>query len=509
MDTDGKPVSIGFKYPNQSYKIRSLTKKEFTWKGDATNAGLFGQDKFPAGGHKYVAITEGEFDALSIYQTIRVPAVSVRSSSSALSDLATARSWINQHERIYFCFDSDAAGKDACHRCAKLFDYNKILCLDFAPLKDANDYLQAGKDDVLRNIWWNAKPYLPESIVSSFDEFDKILTTPAKQGIPYPFPTLTEMTYGLRTGESVLITAKEGIGKTEFMHAIEYGLLKNTEDRVGAIYLEEPKLRHLQALAGLELGLPVHLPGVTANDNISDALRTAVKEDHRLLLYSHFGSRDPEDLLDTIRFMVSARNVRWVLLDHISMAVSGLAAEADERRAIDYLSNRLELQVKELDYGLIMACHVNDNGDTRGSRMPGKIADIRIDLTRNTLADDPIARNTLGLSISKNRFSGKTGPAGELFFDQSTFSMSEIIHGESEIQGSSSIQGSDVDPSKAFWAQSSDKGTSPDGSRTLDLYSTTSTPTQENWKMEAQGRTMGQTQTPANDNVRSMERLLA
>jgi len=35
------------------------------------------------------------------------------------------------------------------------------------------------------------------------------------------------------------------------MHSIEHQLLTETDDAIGAIFLEEPKRRHLQAIAGL------------------------------------------------------------------------------------------------------------------------------------------------------------------------------------------------------------------------------------------------------------------
>jgi len=108
IDEDGEPFSIGYPYPNGSYKIRDLSKKEFYTKGDISQAGLFGQDKFSIGGHKYVTITEGELDALSLYQSIKGPVVSVRSSSSAVRDCSNVRAWLNSYERIYLAFDADS-----------------------------------------------------------------------------------------------------------------------------------------------------------------------------------------------------------------------------------------------------------------------------------------------------------------------------------------------------------------------------------------------------------------
>jgi twinkle protein len=429
---DGRPISVGFSYPNGSVKARYLDKKSFFVIGDIANAGLFGRDKFSAGGSKYVTITEGEYDALALHQALggQAPVVSVQSSSSAVRDCTRDLDFLQSFERVYLAFDGDAKGREAASRVAKLFDPNKVYLVRLTKRKDANEYLQAGEANELKNIWWNSRKYMPETIISSLDEFAEILSQEPKAGIPYPFPTLTEMTYGIRTGESVLITAQEGIGKTEFMHAIEYQLLQNTTWNIGAIFLEEPKKRHLQALAGIHLQKPAHLPdsGCTQSEIIT-ALQQAVGVDDRLHIYSHFGSDDPEQLVDTIRFLVVARNCRVVLLDHISMAVSGLAGD-DERRALDFLSTRLEMLVKELDFALILVSHVNDEGLTRGSRYISKVADIRIDLFRDVKGGSTLTE----LIVSKNRYCGRTGSAGTLDFNRQKYLLYEVKEPDNDSQ---------------------------------------------------------------------------
>src|SRR5258705_7644918 len=131
-------------------------------------------------------------DALPIF-------VSVRSSTSAQSDCAIDRSWLNSFERIYIAFDGDEQGRSAAAQVAKLFDYSKVYLVRFpgGTRKDANDYLRAGERDELAGLWWNARKYLPETIVSAFSDFDKIIHEKPKSGVPYPFPTLNYMTYGI------------------------------------------------------------------------------------------------------------------------------------------------------------------------------------------------------------------------------------------------------------------------------------------------------------------------
>lgn len=423
VDAEGKPIEIGFRYPNGAYKVRDLEKKEFravaSPSGESiSSAGLFGSDVFSAGSHRYVTITEGEFDAIALHQVLGGPVVSVQSATSAARDVTAARSWINSHEGIYLCFDADAAGRRAVADVARLFDYNKVFDVKLTRHKDANAYVEAGEGEELRKVWWNARKYQPDSIISTLSDFKTILESkPVSWGTPYPWPTLNAMTYGIRTGESVLITAQEGVGKTEIMHAIEHKILKETDHAVGAIFLEEPKHKHLQILAGIELGKPVHLPdqGGTTTE-IYGAIQDLVRTDGRLNVYNHFGSDDPNSLLDAIRFLVSSMGCRYILLDHITMACSGLASEQDERRALDYIATRLEVMVVELDFALIVVSHINDDGKTRGSRMISKLANIRIDASRDTLAEDIVERHTIDLVMPKNRPAQKTGRAGRLIY---------------------------------------------------------------------------------------------
>jgi twinkle protein len=430
IDKDGKPVSIGFHYPNGAMKIRGWVKKEFHTQGDIGKAGLFGRDRFAAGSHAYVVITEGEIDAPSLHQVLRVPCVSVQSASSAVRDCTVDRAYLNSFERIYLAFDSDAAGREALRGVAKLFDPNRVYTLNFDTRKDANEFLEHGEEDALRTIWKNSRKYLPDNLISSVSDFKKALLSTISAGVPYPFECLNKMLYGIRPGETVLIKAQEKVGKTEVMHFIEHKLLTETDDNVGAIFLEEAQQRHVQSLVGIQLGRPVHLPDCHCpEDQMVDALQQVVQRDDRLYIHTNFGSNDGEVLLDTIRYLVSARNCRYILFDHLTMACVGMAEE-DERRKLDWLSTRLEMMVKELNFALIIVSHVNDMGQTRGSRYPTKVADITIDLSRDLMSDDPVRRRTIDIAVPYNRFCSNTGYAGSIIFDPSTYTFEEVANAD-------------------------------------------------------------------------------
>jgi twinkle protein len=435
VDPTGKPVSLGYQYPGGGIKVRSLADKQFWSTGSMSAPGLFGQDKFPAASSKSITITEGELDALSVFQMLgsSYPAVSVRSASSARKDCQQAFDYLNSFEKIYLALDNDEPGRKASREVASLFDFNKVFEVKLDAYKDANEYLTKDKLREFKNVWWNAKRYLPEGVVSSLSEFRRILDEDKeKPSIPYPFGTLQERTMGIRTGEFILVTAPEGIGKTEFIRRLEHHLLSTTVVPIGCIHLEETKSRQLKGLAGIELGAPAHLPtGNVSHEEIEGALAKLTSgRDDRLHIYSHFGSDDPDILLETIRFLVCVCGCKYVFLDHITMVVSGLETD-DERRTLDYLSTKLATMCHDLDFTLFCISHVNDDGKTRGSRNISKVANLRIDLSRNLVAELEEDRNKTFVTVSKNRYAGKTGPAGVLAFDVDEFILKEdyqVLH---------------------------------------------------------------------------------
>ena len=425
VDDEGKPISIGFKYPDGWFKVRELSKKAFHTQGDI-KPGLFGRNLYDHGSHKCVVITEGEADALAFWQVTRVPAVSVRSASTALADCTADYSWLQSFERVYLALDGDAPGRQATADVARLLDRERTYHVRFTRHKDALAYVEAGEQTELMNLWERSKKYLPETLISSLSEFQAILEREPPKGVPYPFDKLNEATYGIRTGETVLVTAAEGVGKTEFLHAIEHSILTKTDWKIGAIFLEETTRRHLESLASIELQRPCHLPDSgCSHDQIVGAVNKVLGMDDRLFLDTTFGSFSTSDLNDQIRFLVSGCGVRCIMLDHVSMAVSGSERTEDERKALDHFFTTQEMMVKELDYSLIVVSHVNDFGQTRGSRWGSKVADVRIHLDR----DLDNGSNIVNISIKdKNRFGGKTGFIGSYIFDPLTRQYKEVAN---------------------------------------------------------------------------------
>ena len=53
-----------------------------------------------------------------------------------------------------------------------------------------------------------------------------------------------------------------------------------------------------------------------------------------------FGSCDPDSLLSDIRYLVMTHEVKWIVLDHLSILLSGNESN-DERKMIDVVMTKL------------------------------------------------------------------------------------------------------------------------------------------------------------------------
>jgi twinkle protein len=424
-----------YKYPWEGTKVRLIKKftkaqdtDAFYTEGNMKRSGLFGKDKFDAGSTRSVTITEGEEDTLSVYQMLNgvSAVVSIQSAGAGKSDCIADRDWLNSFDRIYLCLDNDDPGRKAADAIAPLFDFNKVYHVKLNKHKDGNDYLTKGDGEVFRNTWYAAKRFIPEGIISTYSEFRDILKGDEGKVLgTYPFPSLEKSLRSIREGEIILFDAMEGIGKTEILRAIEYHLLTTTDHNLGVIHLEESKKRQLQGYAGLFEKKPMHYEENDDPRKVMEILEKLTGRDNRLHLYSHFGSDDPNIIIDRIRFLVAVLDCKIVTLDHITMVVTGLNVE-DERRALDQLSTRLAMLVQELNFALILISHVNDHDQTRGSRNISKVANTRISLRRDIEDPDEIKRNTTSFIIKKNRFGSKTGPGGQVFFNEDTFTIENV-----------------------------------------------------------------------------------
>ena len=421
-------------------KTRLVETKDFSIAGDFKEATLFGQQLFTKGG-RYLTICEGELDALAAYQMqgSKYPCVSIRNgASAALKDCKAQYEWIDSFENVVICFDADEAGQKASQAVAELFGGKVKVMKHKKGYKAACDYLSHGAGKEFIDGWGGAEASVPDGIIQGNTLWSMVSTPIEKADCDYPYEELNKLTYGIRKGELVMVTAGSGLGKSQFLREIVWHILCKTNDNIGLMFLEEGVRKTARSLMSLAVNKPIHLPDVEVTpEELKDAFDRTLGSD-RIYLFDHFGSTSLENIVNRVRYMAKGLGCGYVFLDHLSIIVSG-GDVGDERKALDSIMTKLRMLVQETGISLICASHLkrpeskgHEEGaatslaQLRGSGAIAQLSDIVIGLERNGQAQDMVERNTTSVRVLKNRFSGFTGSAGSLLYNGKTGRMLEI-----------------------------------------------------------------------------------
>ena len=428
---DGKHLANKVRYPD----------KEFSVEGDLKHSGLFGSNLFPAGSAKFITLVEGEYDAPAAFELMgsRWPVVSVRNGADgATRDVADNFEYLNSFGNIVICFDKDEGklnertgqvrypGQEAAIAVAGMFEPGKVKVLTLTDGKDANDYLKAGKREQFNREWWAAPTFTPSGLKFGRDMWEEISTTKNYETVPYPWTGMNDKTYGIRLSEFVVITAATGIGKTSVLKEIEFHIRRsNPNAGIGLMHLEETNTDTALGLMSIEANLPLHLPDVrefVSKDDLRGYFERVLDTD-KVILFDHFGSNAIQEILNKTRHMANM-GCKYIVLDHLSIVVSDQSG--DERKELDEISTKLKTLAMELNIAIIAVIHQNRQGTIRGTAGVEQLANIVLKLHREHLSDDPWRRNVTKITIEKNRFCGRTGPAVWLHYNEHTGRLSQL-----------------------------------------------------------------------------------
>lgn len=450
-DDNGKLVSQKARPFGTHRNGGSHIRKDLKILGESSGRKLFGRNLVGFGGPVLV-ITEGEIDAMSVYEANgrKYPAVSIPDGvASAAKVIANDAEFINSFKRVVFMFDNDEEGKKAAKDCAAVLRPGKAYIASL-PEKDASDCLVANNKSAIVSAIWKAEAYRPDGIVHIRDvqvegkeDASRIFT--------FPNPEITKATYGRRSGDILMLTSGSGMGKSTFCremmkHDLDSGL------SVGALMLEETVAKTKQDLMSLFVQKPIHkiisahkINSELESNNmetidfgelpeVSESEMNAAKNwvnSKELYVYDHFGSLDNDILTKRIEFLHYGCGCDVIYLDHVSIVVSG--NDGDERRDLDRIMTTLKSLSERTGVCLTTVCHLTKPGgqpfeeggqislrDLRGSGALYQLSDSVLGFERNQQHPDHKLANTMGIRLLKDRFGGNTGLKAALTFDQKT-----------------------------------------------------------------------------------------
>lgn len=429
-------------------KVRVVDGKQFFSTGTINDSVLFGQHLAPAGG-KFITITEGEIDAMSVFEMMGYPAISVKG-SSCLANIKDQYEYINSFETIILAFDTDTArtrsdgtlfypGQESADRVARLFKAGKVRLLNHSPFKDANDFLTNGAKEGFKKAWWGAQVFQRDGIVCGTSLWDEVIKEDKYFSVPYPFEMMNKRLYGMRTSEMITLTAGTGVGKTTLVKFLACHIkdVAPPDVNIGMMMLEETKRETSIGLMSVAAKRPLHLPDTECS---LDDRRKAFDETigcGRFFLHDHFGSTSIDNVLEKVDILATQYDCKYIIIDHISIIVSD-QQNGDERRALDEIATKLKTFAIAKDVCLIIICHLKrvsgesaeEGGqislsDLRGTAAIGQLSNIVLAVERN-LQGEAEASN-MKIRCLKDRFAGRTGVVMEAAFDYDRYTYNEIL----------------------------------------------------------------------------------
>lgn len=405
-EKDGTTVEAYY-FPsyNQKGKLVGYMKQDITKskeeKGHWTAIGavkidnkLFGQDVAESVNRKKnnLIITEGQWDCVSSYQALidnvkgtkyaglEPFVVSIPlGTANAVESLLHNEDHIKSYDSLCIFFDDDYCtpteakkgiikGHEAREAVAGTLVGSGISLFTVTPeydFKDASDYLQADKSkELAKLLQFSKRSYTPEKIIHASDISLEEIIEPAPEGvIVKQFPKLMDKTLGFHRRVLTLITAPTGVGKTTSVSIVNNAISEQGL-KPGLIYLEETSKETIQRMIADELKVnylkfkrnPLAMATV---EDISFARDKVIKKNPALL--DHFGSIAISSLMNKIKYMHEVDKCDFIILDHISMAISGLDVQ-DERKELDMVATELAAYCASHDVGIIVICHLNRQG---------------------------------------------------------------------------------------------------------------------------------------------------
>ena len=134
------------------------------------------------------------------------------------------------------------------------------------------------------------------------------------------------MLYGMRTGELVTFTAGTGAGKSSIIRELEHHLLNSTDSNIGIISLEENIKQTIFHLMSVQASKRLYIDEVREQfqKNYCENMSRATVGTGRVFAFDHFGSIQTDEILARVRYMIKALDCRYIIIDHLSILVSGL-----------------------------------------------------------------------------------------------------------------------------------------------------------------------------------------
>ena len=430
----------------KKFKAKAISTKKMWAVGSCKTPDLFGWEQAVQTGAKRLYITEGELDVLALYSIIKrhqkkeyaefEPAVvSIPNGSGAAArDISRVLSKIRKNfKEVVLVFDMDGAGRKASEEVCKIA--NDFMSAEL-PCKDANACILEGhtKAAFAAVMFKSEKPKNTRLVWG--ESIHEEAKEQAEFGVSWPWAAVTELTRGVRTGETIYLGAAQKMGKSEVVNTLAAHFIKEHGWKVMLAKPEEANKKTYKLLAGKLVSKRFHDPKVEFDLEAYEKAGVIMRNKVCMInLYQHMG-------WDTLKLDITeaaGEGCKAFFVDPITNLTNGLNP-SDANTKLQEIAQELAAMAKDLDVVIFIFCHLRnpDGGLTHdrggavltsqfaGSRAMGRSCNYMFGLEGNKDPDlSSEERNMRKLILLDDREFGEVGSV-DLYWDSVTTQFNEV-----------------------------------------------------------------------------------
>lgn len=382
--------------------------------------GFFGLNTVPEDATE-VVLTEGELDAMSVWQSTGRPAISLPNGAQSLP--VQLIPFLERVPRIVLWMDADDAGRAGAKQFAGKLGLKRCRVVQLGALqksdgcKDANDVLRSGKDmrDVVRRA-----DVLPHDGVVRFDAlresvFDFIVNQGIRRGVQCgSLPKVNEILKGHRRGELTILSGHTGIGKTTLLSqlSLDYCLQGVTtmwgSFEIGNVRLASTLLLQMFGALGGHGNL------VDNYDKWADRL-----SELPMLFMKYHGSNSMDVVMDAMEWGNYMYDCSHFILDNLQFMTYGQSmgrgnggggSKADRFEVMDDAVGRLRQLATSKHCHVTLVVHPRKENDQEAIQLASIFGSAKATQEADNVLLLQRGREGIAqLEVKKNRFDGECG----------------------------------------------------------------------------------------------------
>lgn len=425
-----------------------------------TEIGMFNTDSIKPD-TRPVFITEGEFDAISLWVAGNgdVQVVSGTGGASSFKE-EWAKKYFKGKQKIYICYDNDRPGFEGAEKVSKILGPQrcKIIALP-SGIKDLNDFFTSGKklNDFKQLIAQAKKPQCAG--VDIIEPLSSVLNRVKEQmasggdifnGVNTGYADVDKILQRMRPGDLIILSGLTSMGKTFFAQNVIHKLARQNIS-VMFFSLEMTPEQAAERFIMIDSGINTDKfsGGVLSLD--STELVEVEESITRLsnfpvFFYNGEGDINKDGLEKISKIAVDQFGCQLIVVDHLHY----FANNAEDTGEISALVRKAKIIAKDNDVPMMMISHVRKLesetktptiSDLRNSSMIGQDADVVMMVHREKPNDpNPNEAGKTILHILKNRH-GKRGQV-VLDFDSDTCRFYELdrVHDDNEFRDATIVE---------------------------------------------------------------------